>query len=774
MARELQFRISAALKNIIGRDLITDDFIAVFELVKNSFDAYANKVKIAFEKDRLIIWDDGKGMDYDDIVNKWLFVAYSAKKEGIEDKELRREEYQDYRNRIQPKRYYAGAKGIGRFSCDRLGSHLILTTKKPSKKAELEQIIVNWDDFEKDTKDQFININVKHEKNPTIEHLGFKQGAIIEISGLRSDWKREKILNLKYSLEKLINPFDIIDEKDAQKKENKFTISIEAKHELEKDQEYKSPRERVNGPVKNFIFETLNVKTTQVITEIDQTGKYITTELKDRGVVIYKIREENVDFPFLEDVVVKYHLFYLNRAAKNNFTRQMGIHAVNFGSVFIYKNGFRVYPFGEVGDDTLGIDHRHQQRYRSTLSTRNLLGRIEITGENDEFKEASSRDGGLIKTASYEQLVEGFMEKSLKRLENYVVDIQWKIKEDQFKQDLSELDNIGAKGAIAKLVSKFAESDRIELLDYDKDFLNIVTEKLEELNPEIFENLSKLANKTGDEYFIKEIEEAQKKYHNLIEEIAEAERRALEEEEARRKLEEELEIERQKNTFLSANTRGISKEAQGLIHNIKLTTKNIEGNVETLIRKAKDGMLQKRELLRRLTDIKLSADKALKISKLITRSNFKEQAAKQKVDLAKYIEQYFLLYSDLYEKNQLQFDLHVNDACLWTKISVLEISIILDNLISNAEKSGAKNIYIALNNTIDNGLEMIFSDDGKGVNKKYLDNVDYIFDLGVTDTSGSGIGLYTVRSSLKSMQGEIMFIGNGIFLKGATFQLNFK
>ena len=49
MKKELQFKVSSALKDIIGKDLITDDFIAVFELVKNSFDAYATQVDIYFE-----------------------------------------------------------------------------------------------------------------------------------------------------------------------------------------------------------------------------------------------------------------------------------------------------------------------------------------------------------------------------------------------------------------------------------------------------------------------------------------------------------------------------------------------------------------------------------------------------------------------------------------------------------------------------------------------------------------------------------------------------
>ena len=83
------FRISSELKNVIGQDLITDDFVAIFELVKNSFDAQASKVSVIFnldDKDPSIhIVDDGKGMSIQDIRKKWLFLAYSAKKEGTED-----------------------------------------------------------------------------------------------------------------------------------------------------------------------------------------------------------------------------------------------------------------------------------------------------------------------------------------------------------------------------------------------------------------------------------------------------------------------------------------------------------------------------------------------------------------------------------------------------------------------------------------------------------------------------------------------------------------
>ena len=67
--QKLNFRISSGLKNIIGQELITNQYIAIFELVKNSYDASAKEVNILFREDKIIISDNGVGMSLDDIIN---------------------------------------------------------------------------------------------------------------------------------------------------------------------------------------------------------------------------------------------------------------------------------------------------------------------------------------------------------------------------------------------------------------------------------------------------------------------------------------------------------------------------------------------------------------------------------------------------------------------------------------------------------------------------------------------------------------------------------
>jgi hypothetical protein len=769
---DLFFSVTSGLKSIIGSDLILDDFIAVFELVKNSFDAHASKVRLIFEKDKIIIWDNGKGMTLDDIEDKWLQVAYSAKKEGQEDTELEATEYKDYRDRLASSKYFAGAKGIGRFSSDRLGQHLKLTTRKASNKAKFEQLSIDWGDFEIDPKERFENIKISYIDPPnTTSYHKFTHGTILEITGLRSAWPRKKLQDLKHSLEKLINPFDSIDRdrKTTVSKSKKFIIEIEASAELDSDKNAEG-RDKVNGPVTNFIFETLELKTTQLFTEVSTDGKFITTQLEDRGKLIYRVREKNTEYKQLADI--RMHLFYLNFAAKHNFTRLMGIESVKFGSVFLYKNGFRIYPFGEENEDSFGIDRRKQQGYARFLGSRDIIGRIELFGNDDKFQETSSRDGGLKRTKAFEELEECFMKKCLLRLERYVVDIQWFLKDKQ-REDISAIQQSQtARTKILDLITKLVDNDKVTLEEYGKDFLSVMDEKAQEGMdiPEAFNALEQLGSKTHDITFVKQIKKARREYELLRKKKERSDQKAREEEDARKATETELEIEKQRSTYLLATRKTLSEDAEGLIHNIVITTKAISANVDTLIEKIKAGTIKEAELLRRLSTIKYNVEKTKKISKLITRANFKSQAEKQVTDVAKYIEQYAQYYNEIYETDQLVIKINNHKAHLTRKVNILELSMIFDNLISNAEKAGAKNVLVDIKNK-DDQLVVQFSDDGKGVDQALQNNIDLIFELGVTTTNGSGIGLNHVKDGLRKINGDIKFAGNKVALKGATFEI---
>ena len=66
-----------------------------------------------------------------------------------------------------------------------------------------------------------------------------------------------------------------------------------------------------------------------------------------------------------------------------------GVQPKNYGSVFIYKNGFRINPYGEPGQDFFGIDQRKAQGWKRFLGTREIMGRISIKGRDPEYHAGS-------------------------------------------------------------------------------------------------------------------------------------------------------------------------------------------------------------------------------------------------------------------------------------------------------------------------------------------------------------------------------------------------
>lgn len=770
MANTETFKISAALKDLIGKELITDEFVAVFELVKNSFDANASKVEVIFENNyepdnaRIIIKDNGKGMNYDDLKNKWLFVAYSAKRLGKEN--------EDYRDKIKTQRVFAGAKGVGRFSCDRLGRFLNLITIKDEPKPKIENLVVNWEDFENADDEEFVNIKVTH-KVLTENAYKLKKGTVLEITGLRDNWDRDRILKLKKSLAKLINP-------NQENDSDNFEIEIIAKDELTLDKEKgkkgekKNDLEIVNGVIKNSVFETLEIKTSNILVQISPKGDYIETTLQDRGDLIYYLKEKN-PFKGLKNISV--YLFQLNKGAKNNFYRIMGMHSIDYGSVFMYKNGFRVYPFGEQGEDILLIDRRKGQGYNRFLGNRDLIGRIEINGEQPELKETTTRDGGLIKTETYYQLVDFFYDYVLKRLEHYVVNIiQWG--DERINKETGEVTpELWAKDVkiqILELISGFINSKDIIDIQYNKDFLKIISDKQDHSVDRIVKNISKVAAKSGNPEMVKEAKKIEKAVREIKADADRDKAKAAKEEEKRKETEKKLDYVVSQKNFLQKDIGDDTKNLESILHHIGLTTNFIKKDIENLV-KAINSNASKDELQTIVKRLSQQNEKITSFSKYFKKVNFNIHSNKLDVDVISFTNEYI---ENVYK---LRDDLRINRELLNVKINMpkglehkikfnpIDMIIVLDNLISNSSKHGASKVELTWTKS-GKSIQLSFKDDGKGIADNILDS---IFDFGFTTSRrGSGIGLYHVKEIIESLNGTIKV--NNKLSKGVEFLISFK
>lgn len=745
MENQLQFRISSGLKNIIGRDLITDDFIAIFELVKNSYDAHATKVLIEFENlntpDAIIrITDNGKGMNYDDLLNKWLFVAYSAKKDGTEDI--------DYRNKIQSKTFYAGAKGIGRFSCDKLGSKLLLITTRDEKNSKTQQIRVDWENFEQDTKEEFINIGVSHTTLPE-NPLIFKSGTLLEITGIRKDseWSYEKIIRLKNSLSKLINPFE-------NNEERIFEIEIKADEYVDFDQNQENENRKVNGLVTNNLLDILNEKTIKIRSTISANGKQINTEITNNGVWLFTVSLKNQNYPLLNNLFVE--LFYLNRSAKNNFTRTMGIRNVEYGSVFLYKNGIRVYPYGEPGADPLELDKRQQGRLGDKLGTQQLIGRIEINGDNEDFKETTSRDGGLIKNQAYHQLFDYFIDV-LEKLESFWLSIY---KFGINTKGYPDSENVEIK--IIRSLLKIKNLDEDGSYDFNPNIISLLTDTQDENENALtlIKSIEHIARETDNKELISKIKKVKSTLDDAIT-IAE-----IAEEEIKEK-EKEIKEKETQNLFLKSVRSQDFDDLLSFMHHAGIYAQTINSYLKNIsLKLSRNIEITKDDLIEIIRSISFEANKIQNISEFATKANFRLKTEELETDIVNYLTEYItnILPSINNKSLEILFQNSVKKEVI-KNFKPIEINILIDNLVVNSRKAKSTKMFISLSE-VDGKLLFEFKDNGIGINPNDLKR---IFEFGYTTTDGSGLGLYHVNQIVSNLKGKIEVQNNSD--RGVTFKI---
>jgi signal transduction histidine kinase len=483
------------------------------------------------------------------------------------------------------------------------------------------------------------------------------------------------------------------------------------------------------------------------------------------------------------------------------------------------------------------MENRKGQGYGRYLGTREVVGRIEINDRNEVFKIISNRSG-VVNNEVFDQLTRenspyGYYYKTFRRLERLVAEgIKWdSTTEDEKKLEKQILsdptwdeskeryveDSLTRNTRVIEVVRNIIDARRDEIvsLEINEDFVSELieehTQKIQHDLDDIAERLTSKNLSPGDiSNFLEKINfsrselrafsdivspyhnvstlrafesDLESRYDELLSEKKVLETRLKEEEDARlqaetfaKETEEKLALEVEKNTYLLSTRRTLSSDADGLIHNVKISSYDIVNAVDNLINLIQEDTLTSQELLRRLGSIKIYANKTLLISEIATRSNFREDFEKQSVDVVKYMVQYIEVHKQVFSNERLEFEINTNNASLTKRISILNLAIILDNLLSNSVKWMATKVRIDFHNPNEKSLQIVFSDDGLGLSEKFLQNPELLFQLGMGATSpnkgGSGIGMYFVRDLLKKMYGEIKFLGNNTVLKGASFQID--
>lgn len=409
-----RFTIDAGTIFQIGRESIESVTLAVSEVIKNSYDADASFCNIIVEANKVIIYDDGTGMSYENLENDWLRIGTDNK---IKD---------PFTNKGRRK---IGEKGIGRFALNRIGNIIEIYTKTDLESSYLK---IDFNKFEKgqDLQDipvelEYINYNII---SSSYEELLGNHGTVIVISDLYEEWDEKLIEKIQLECSKLSSlnkPYLMVDGNnlifnkeeiaDIRKRNNEDTFEIklfDKKHSKNDDNDiiskldeylkYSLFRMKVNIDTRTmkyyytFSFHPYegmevvkkgeNVENrVDIITDVDKRGR---VPLINNDIKLGEIEVELFAYDF-SALVNRYSPFKkitpLKQVVKEN------------GGVKVYRDGQRVYNYGEPGFDWLELDAKRVNRPGRFLSNNVLVGNVYLNrNDTTVLEEKTNREGFVI------------------------------------------------------------------------------------------------------------------------------------------------------------------------------------------------------------------------------------------------------------------------------------------------------------------------------------------------------------------------------------------
>jgi signal transduction histidine kinase len=364
----ITFRPRARLLRLIGAELISDEIVAITELVKNAHDADASGVTLEFRgvtspEGTVTVLDDGCGMDLDTLLRHWMEPAGTSK-------------IGQHGQRTRRGRRVLGEKGIGRFAADKLGRRLELVSRAEDSDTEIRAMF-DWDRFDSET-DMLSDVRNRWETRPPREIK--EQGTILRMTSLRTPWTERMFRRLSTRLSRLQSPFRGVDG---------FTIRIDSDEFPQYSGELRAEfLERAPYRIEaSFDGE-------QTVVVSINGGPGVRNHWNGAGPLSCgPSRVRLFAFDLESDAVARIGPKMEARAWLREWS-----------GVSIYRDGFRVWPYGEPHDDWLRLDQRRVNNPVVRLSNNQVVGFVEISRDgNPELRDQTNREG-LIRNPAFEDL----------------------------------------------------------------------------------------------------------------------------------------------------------------------------------------------------------------------------------------------------------------------------------------------------------------------------------------------------------------------------------
>ena len=407
---EAPFRPRARMLRLLGNELIGSPRLAVFELVKNAYDADATRVtvrmEIGGESERAItITDDGEGMSLDTIASVWL----------VPGDDHRRNQRRGGRRSPIHNRLPLGEKGVGRFAVHKLGDRIRLTTRA----AESEECVVDIDWSELTAK-RFLDEALVRVSTRTPEVFADgRTGTRIEIRQLRPpDWTRGEVRRLCNQITSICSPFE---------EPGSFRATLLVPGHESWIADLPDFNEILDRAIWRFRFSLVDGRFDCKYTfrkipgfnleerRVSKRGDVLKLPRIGGGAKRTRPVADTETTQGIGPITGEFFVYDREREVLRRLgdTRLITQYLDEYGGVRVYRDGIRIYNYGERGDDWLGLDLRRVNIPTRRISRNIILGAVHLSLESSlDLVEKTNREGFVENDAfrRLRQIVLGLLE----------------------------------------------------------------------------------------------------------------------------------------------------------------------------------------------------------------------------------------------------------------------------------------------------------------------------------------------------------------------------
>lgn len=398
------FRPRARMLQLLGDELIGSARLAVFELVKNAYDADATGVVVRLDltsgrKPTITVSDDGEGMTLDVLQSIWL----------VPGNEHRQKQRHSHQRTPKHGRLPLGEKGLGRFAVHKLGNRINLVTR--AQNSEECVIKINWNEL---IAQPFLDkAPVKITVRPPEVFTGSKTGTQIQVEELRTDWPRGEVRRLHNQITSICSPFE---------ESSGFQAVLEVPGNEGWIEDLPDVSEILDRAIWKFSFQLDNGKFDWKYEFRQVPGFRLDGRIVEKSGDRLKLPSRSGDDRLQKKVVADEETsqgigpitgeFYVYDRDREVLRRLTNIQLLtgyldDMGGVRVYRDGIRVYNYGEQEDDWLGLDLRRVNIPTRRISRNIILGAVHLSLE---------KSTGLVEKTNREGFVENDACLQLKRI----------------------------------------------------------------------------------------------------------------------------------------------------------------------------------------------------------------------------------------------------------------------------------------------------------------------------------------------------------------------